>query len=399
VRVLHVIPSVAPRYGGPSEAVLGMCRALERAGVPTLIATTDADGAGRLPVELGRTTDYAGARVVFFPRQWSEAFKYSRPLARWLDTHAADFDAVHVHAVFSHACFAAAAACRRAGVPYVVRPLGTLDPWSLRQKPLRKRLLWRLGARRMLERAAAVHYTTDEERRLAEGPLGLARGVVIPLGVADAAPAPAAGRAALRARWPELDAAPYVLALSRLHPKKGLEILLEAFLDTARRPPLDGWRLVVAGDGDPSYVASLRERVARRAGTELVVFAGWIDGEEKLAVLAAASLVALPSRQENFGLSVAEGLALGVPALVSPHVNLAGVITAAGAGWVAPLERAALAATLAAALGDGAERARRGARGRALARARFTWDAVAEQLRGLYSSTLDAPPARPGGGP
>src|SRR5216683_7337951 len=128
MRVLHVIPSVAPRYGGPSNAVLAMCRALGRKGVDVLIATTDADGEGRLPVEHGRVTSYGGTPAIFFPRQWSEAFKYSHPLAHWLDQHVADFDAVHVHAVFSHACLAAGQACRRAGVPYVVRPLGTLDP-------------------------------------------------------------------------------------------------------------------------------------------------------------------------------------------------------------------------------------------------------------------------------
>src|SRR5205085_1067284 len=131
VKVLHVIPSVAPRYGGPSRAVVDMCRALRGGGVDTLIATTDADGEGRLAVELGRHTLFKDVPAIFFSRQWSEAYKYSRPLAHWLDAHVGDFDVVHIHAVFSHACLAAAKACRKRGVPYVVRPLGTLDPWSL----------------------------------------------------------------------------------------------------------------------------------------------------------------------------------------------------------------------------------------------------------------------------
>src|SRR5689334_13155348 len=87
VRVLHVIPSVAQRYGGPSRAVLEMCNALRQGGVETLIATTDADGKGRLSVELGRNVEFNRVPTIFFTRQWSEAYKYSRPLAGWLDQH------------------------------------------------------------------------------------------------------------------------------------------------------------------------------------------------------------------------------------------------------------------------------------------------------------------------
>src|SRR4029079_11017995 len=101
-RILHVVPSLAPRYGGPSAATLGICRALAAAGTRTLIATTDADGPGRLPASLGDVTTYEGLDTVFFPRQISESFKWSSPLARWVRHHATAFDLVHVHAVFSH---------------------------------------------------------------------------------------------------------------------------------------------------------------------------------------------------------------------------------------------------------------------------------------------------------
>lgn len=382
-----MIPAVAPRYGGPSRAVVEMCRALRGGGVETLIASTDADGGGRLAVEPGRTTSFGGVPAVFFPRQWSEAFKYSKPLSRWLDEHVADFDVVHIHAVFSHACLAAAGACMRKKVPYVVRPLGTLDPWSLRQKPVRKRLFWHLGVGRMLRNAAAIHYTARAEQRLAEAHGGLARGVVIPLGVetGHAARGERDGREGGDFLSPQ---SPYVLVLSRLHRKKGVELLLPAFLSAVRRQGFGEWKLVLAGDGDAGYLESLRRLVESEGGAGHVVFAGWLDGRKKESALRGAALLALTSHQENFGLCVVEALACGVPALVSPHVNLAPEIGAAGAGWVAPLDSGSLESALLGAMGDAEERARRGRAGVELVRRDFSWDAVVERLTSTYREVM-----------
>jgi glycosyltransferase involved in cell wall biosynthesis len=367
-----------------------MCRALRARGLEALIVTTDADGPGRLAVETGHPVDHHGVPTLFFRRQWSEAFKYSWPLARWLERDAGRFDVVHIHAVFSHACLAAARACRRHGVPYVVRPLGTLDPWSLGQKRLRKRLIWRLGAERLLEGAAAIHYTTEDERRLAEESLGVGRGVVIPLGVDEALFAQPAPPDRFRRRHPEMGDDPYVLLLSRLHPKKGVELLLEAFHDLARSGVLGPWRLVVAGDGDAGYVAELKRQAARRDGGARVLFTGWLDGADKVAAFRGAALFALPSHQENFGLAVVEALTCGIPVLLSAGVNLAREVEGAGAGWTVPLEREAWHRSLAAILRDERGRAARGAAGRRLAATRFTWPAIATALAELYRAVRGA---------
>ena len=166
LKVLHVIPAVAQRYGGPSQVVFEMCRAIESHGVDVLLATTDADGRGSLSVEIGKPVDYQGTQTIFFRRQWSQRFGYSSGLARWLNDNVKKFDAAHIHAVFSHPCLAAAKACLKQSVPYIVRPLGSLDPWSMKQKPFRKRLMWHLAAGRMLRQAAAVHADPHRRRSL-----------------------------------------------------------------------------------------------------------------------------------------------------------------------------------------------------------------------------------------
>lgn len=386
MKVLHVIPSVAPRYGGPSRAVIEMCRALRGRGVDTLIATTDADGAGRLAVDLGRPTLYDDVPAIFFPRQWSEAYKYSRPLARWLDAHVAEFEVVHIHAVFSHACLAAAKACRKRGVPYIVRPLGTLDPWSLKQKSTKKKLLWHLSVKRMLDGASAIHYTALPEQKLAEESLGLGRGVVVPLGIEMDSIGGDGDVETAQALDPSLSNHPYVLVLSRLHPKKGLELLLPAFLSLARQSEFAEWKLVLAGDGDAEYVSLLRCLAEKEGMSDRVIFVGWLQGEQKRVVLQRASLLALTSYQENFGLCVVEALACGVPVILSPHVNLAPEVAAAGAGWVTPLEPGAIESTLAATMRDPHGRAQRGAAGKELVLSRFTWSAVGGQLAEVYNS-------------
>jgi glycosyltransferase involved in cell wall biosynthesis len=382
MRVLHVIPAVAARYGGPSHAVVGMCRALMAAGVEPLIATTDADGAARLDVPIAEETSWRGVPAIFFRKDFSESFKYSHGLAAWLDRNVDEFDAVHTHAVFSHAPLAAASACRREGMPYIVRPLGSLADWSLRRRSIAKRALLAVAVSRMLRDAAAIHYTSSGEKRDAEAALGLSRGLVIPLGTD-----PALLDRPLR---PE-SGDPYVLVLSRLHPKKNLEPLIEGFIDVTSGGALRGWRLVIAGEGEAGYVSALQNIVSTRAAQDRVAFPGWIDGEDKRELIRGAALFALPSLQENFGISLVEALALGVPALVSRHVDLAEDVEKAGAGWLTDGDRSSIGAALAKAMSSTAERGRRGRAGREFAR-RFAWPAIASQLVDVYRSIATRTP-------
>jgi glycosyltransferase involved in cell wall biosynthesis len=182
---------------------------------------------------------------------------------------------------------------------------------------------------------------------------------------------------------------PYILVLSRFHPGKGLEVLLDAFLSLVKEAEFSEWQLVLAGDGPPEYIRKLKGKVSDLNYRASVSFPGWIEGAEKEAFLSNASLLALPSYHENFGLCVMEALSRGVPVLISPHVDLAPDVEAAGAGWIASVETAALRMTLAEALRSKGERIRRGKLGRTLSE-RFTWPIIAEQLTDLYTSVLNA---------
>ena len=384
MKILHVIPAVAPRYGGPSRAVFEMSRALRVCGTDVLIATTNADGPDRLKVNTGEEVSFQGTDTIFFRQRLSERFTYSPELARWLRGNAERFDLVHIHAVFSHPCLAAARACQKSGVPYVVRPLGSLDPWSMDQKSWRKRALWHLSVRRMLQQAAAIHYTTNEEQRLAETTLGLDRGVVIPLGVEiEEAGRSESSSGLLQSAG--IGDGPYVLALSRLHPKKNLESLIEAFANVATGSDDLNWQLVIAGDGDGDYVTRLK---GLAANDQRIVFTGWMDGPLKTEVLRHAQLVALTSLQENFGLCVAEAFACGVPVLISDRVNLASDVQSANAGWVTGLRPAEIENTLRAAMADASERERRGRAGREFAAAHLSWSKAATELDRLYRAIV-----------
>lgn len=367
MKVLHVIPSVSERSGGPATAIVPMCRALRREGIDVELVTTSH---GLTPA-CTHSSVYKGVPARFFPVQLGASFKYSRPLASWLNANVKDFDLVHIHAVFNHACVAAAKACRKFGVPYVVRPLGTLDPWSMKQKPARKRIFWSLAGKKMLQGSAAVQYTAAGEKAATEAYLDINHGQVIALGVEINGTSHASKAAEY---IPALAGRKYVLLLSRLDRKKRVELLIDAFNSLKD----DGWRLVIAGDGPREYVLSLKEATG---ASENIIFTGWVEGEHKEALLRDASLFALPSRHENFGLSVLEATARGVPVLVSPHVNLAQEIEAAGAGWIVELDRPG--AGLASVLADESELARRGEAAHQFSLA-YSWQRTGRELAALY---------------
>jgi glycosyltransferase involved in cell wall biosynthesis len=145
--------------------------------------------------------------------------------------------------------------------------------------------------------------------------------------------------------------------------------------------------LVFAGEGPEEYVGALRRKVAKHGLENSVLFPGWLDGERKNTFLRQASLLALPSYHENFGLCVMEALAFGVPVLVSPHVHLAEDILSAGGGWLADVEKESIEVTLKEVFRSDAERARRGLAGKEFSR-RFTWRNIAGQLIDVYSQLL-----------
>lgn len=377
VRVLHVIPSLSPSQGGPSFALPAMARALQAEGVEVEVATTNDDGPGRRLNMSEGSEDGGGFRIWHFPKQ-TEFYKVSLPLARWLDQQVSRFDLVHVHAVFSFASVAAARAARRAGVPYLVRPLGVLNRWGMEQRrPWLKALSFRLLDKPLLDRAAGLHYTSVQEREEAAD-LGLrAPAVVLPLGFdlaeSEVLPSPARFHEAFAGTADR----PLVLYLSRLDPKKNLEGLLEAWTQVTGPA-----RLVIAGDGDAGYAAALRARADQLGLGDRVLWTGRLEGELKRAALAAASLFVLPSHSENFGIALLEAMAAGLPCVSTPGVALAA--EAEGAVRLVDGQTGALAAALQELLDQPEESMRLGRAARELASRKYTLSAMGRALKAWY---------------
>ncbi|MFL5578375.1 MAG: glycosyltransferase [Gemmatimonadaceae bacterium] len=378
MRVLHVIPATAPRYGGPSVALRGMTEALAALGAEVTVAATDADGPrARLDVALDRAVVERGVEYRYFARTGGGEWKYSWPLTRWLWASAGRFDVVHVHALFSYATIPGCRAAERAGVPFVLRPLGTLGSWSVAHRRWKKLPYLALVERHHLARAAAIHATSEAEREEVAA-LGYgAKARVVPLGVT--APDGSGARRGVRPDGGRLR----LLFLSRLHPKKGLPLVFEALalLPAERRARVE---LVVAGDGEEAYAAELRAIVARLGVAGAVSFVGHVGGETKRALYESANAFVLPSSHENFGIAAAEALAAGLPVVLSDAVAIAGDVAAAGAGLVVPREAGAIAAAVAALLDDPARRRAMGERAAALAAQRYSWRRTASELLELY---------------
>ncbi|HEY4088934.1 MAG TPA: glycosyltransferase [Bryobacteraceae bacterium] len=331
MKVLHVIPSMSPARGGPSIVLRSLMTPLVDRGVTVHVAATDDDGpAARLRVPYGVAVPEGGASVFYFPRETC-FYSFSRPLARWLAQHVRDYDLIHIHALFSFPSVAAARQARRQGVPYVIRPLGTLSAWGLKsRRPLLKR--WSLAwiEKPLLRDAAAVQATSEMEVQEILRVCPEARVIAIPNPVET--PVGPLAR-------PE-PAAPFtILFLSRLDRKKGLEQLLAAF-DRCVKVAAD-LHLIVAGGGDPDYVDSLRESASKG-----IRFTGAVDGEQKRLLFSQAHLFVLPSHSENFGVAVVEAMAHGVPVLISPHVGIADAVAEAKAGVVTECDEETLAGSI-----------------------------------------------------
>ena len=382
MRVLHVVPSYLPgfRYGGPIASVHGLCRGLARRGARCEVWTTDRDEGVRLDVHDHEEREIDGVRVRYFRVLGPERLRYAPSMARALEQEVEAFDLVHAHGLFQYPTTLALAAARRRGVPQVLSPRGMLQREVLAARGRLRKRLWLAWLDHLnLRRLPLLHVTSDLEReRLPELGFAWPDSVVVPNPVEHvgfdgdwtAVPEPVSR---VCAREPEL-----VLFLGRLHAKKGLDLLCEAF---ARVP--QGPHLAIAGP-DEGYGPRLGADLDRLGLRDRVTVLGPVQGQAKAALLEHARCLVLPSRSENFANVVFEAMAAGTPPIVTPDVGAAQWVRD-GCGAVVHADVTAWTATIGSVLGDAAGTERMARRGRSVARSVAAPGVVAERMLEAYA--------------
>ncbi|AFZ32191.1 glycosyl transferase group 1 [Gloeocapsa sp. PCC 7428] len=386
MKILHVIPSVGQVRGGPSQAVVEMVQALQNLSIDADVATTNDNGFDLLDVPLCQKIEYQKVPVWFFPRfspsiESIREFAFSSPLTSWLWQHVAEYDLLHIHAIFSYPSTIAMAIARLKGVPYIIRPLGQLCEWSLQQSSLKKQAYMTLVERANINCSKALHFTSHQEQQEASK-LGfnspsfiLPHGLSLPKLIPDA-------RYKLRQILKAPIDEPVVLFMSRIHPKKGLEYLIPALGKLVEQR----FTFILAGNGSPEYESKISELLAAADIQNRTYRPGFVTDEMKDLLLQGSDIFTLTSHSENFGIAVLEALAARLPVVVTPGVALSSVVEQHQLGHVVQLDTTAIASSIQNLLSNPQETQKIGDRARQLIHEQYTWERIALDLISIYEA-------------
>ncbi|MEO0061552.1 MAG: hypothetical protein RLZZ08_112 [Pseudomonadota bacterium] len=337
MRILHIISSADPAHGGPIEGAKALGAIFHASGHQQELLTLDDPAAPWLQGENGGNVHSLGTAPPSGSGPWAQLRRWARytpAAAAWLKANLGNYDVVVVNGLWNYSTHVARRVLPRSTVPYVVFTHGMLDPWFCRKYPLKhaaKQALWWVNEGVLMRHASRVMFTSSEEQRLAPTffPWRI-RGQVISYGTGDPPPASAAQHAAFRHAVPGLGDKDYFLYLSRIHEKKGCDLLIGAFAQVATDLP--GVDLVIAGPDQNGLIPGLA-RMAERLGIGgRVHFPGSVRGDAKWGAFRGAQAFILPSHQENFGIVVAEAMACETPVLISTRVNIWREVVDSGSG-------------------------------------------------------------------
>lgn len=336
IRLLEIVATADPASGGPIEGILRQESWLVDAGIDRHVVTCDPLGAAYLD-HLSLKVLPMGHPSRPLDRGRILRFGYTSRLVPWIRDNLSSFDAVIVDGLWNYASVAASLTLPNAGVPYFLYSHGMMDPWFRKSSPLKhflKQASWCAFEGRLARHARAVLFTTDEEMRLADGQFWghPYHGEVVGYGTSPPPLPTSAQESAFHAAVPSLGRNPYILFLSRIHVKKGCDLLLHAYARCVAE--LGNVQLVIAGPDRDGLQSELAAQ-ARNLGIEdRVHWPGMLEGDAKWGALRGASAFILPSHQENFGIAVVEALACGIPVLTTDKVNIWREVLAGGAGLI-----------------------------------------------------------------
>ncbi|MGN0834041.1 MAG: glycosyltransferase [Kiritimatiellia bacterium] len=361
MKILVVTMGLNPASGGPTRSCKGMCRALAQAGVDVTLLVL---------VGTHEFENPCGVRVLYA----EDGVKARGEGKEW---NVQDYDLVHTQGLWHLKLHAVCRACRKAGTPYVISPRGMLDPWALSEKKWKKRVALWLYQYKDLRCAAAFHVTAREELSHVRDAGLRQQCIVAPNAVDLPLEMPA------RCRCAKVKTA---IFLSRLHPGKGLLSLAAAW---ARIRPR-GWKMKVVGPDSYGHKKDVMDSLVKLGIRDDWMFADALDDVRKWEAYRSADLLVHPSVSENFGITIAEGLAAELPVITTKGTPW-GIVEARKCGWWIDIGVEPLAAALqeAMSLSDEARRAM-GARGRQLVEEKYTWDAAAKKMIEGYKDVINA---------
>ncbi len=375
MKLLRLSRSLNPAGGGIAEGVRQFTPHLAALGVATTVASLD-------PPEAPWLQDQPCQAIGLGPV--ATGYGYRRSLPARIRSLALQHDVVIIEGIWQYHAYATWLALRGSSIPYFVYTHGMLDPWFKRTYPLKhlkKWAYWPWADYRVLRDATAVLFTTEQERLLARQSFWLYEANELVVGYGTSAPPPDAERQrqAFLQRFPQLRGQRLLLFLSRIHPKKGVDLLIEAFAAVVHADPR--LQLVIAGPDQVGWQAALQQRAAALGIAERLTWPGMLSGELKWGAFRCAELFCLPSHQENFGIVVAEAMACGLPVAIAEPVNISAEVAAAGAGLVHADTVAGTTEALRQWLGLPAmEKEQMGLRAEQLFRERFDFASVARNL-------------------
>ncbi len=376
MRILHITPSYKPAdgYGGPIISVGRLAEEQVKAGAEVWVFTTTANGSVELPVPAGTPQDVDGVLVRYFKR-WTGDHGHFSPALLWaVWREVRQFQVVQIHSWWNWVVFGAVLACRWRGVRTVVSPHGMLSPYTIQG---RMRHFFQRYIGQWLLSKSLLHATSNQESwELQALHPGLPVAVVVPnivylpilptFGGSESWGTPRPFR---------------LLFLSRIDPKKGLDILFQALANLKTAPD---WRLTIGGATGSNYQRKMQTLATGLGLAERITWLGWTQGEAKWDLLAQSDLLVLPSHNENFAIAVLEALAAGTPVVVGNQVGLHSYVAENDFGWRTDTEPEALARVLINAIADEEKRRRIRQTAPAKVRADFEPGKVLQKYFDLY---------------
>jgi glycosyltransferase involved in cell wall biosynthesis len=328
MKILLIIGTLDPLYGGPVEGLKQLSLALTGLGHYVEIVTLD-EANTYFPNDKGIVVHALGPSL--------GKYRFNLRLISWLINNAERFNVAICNGIWQYQSLATWLASRFVKFPYFVFIHGALDPWFRYTYPLKhikKWLYWPLAEYNVLRAANAVFYTSEGEKLLAPKSFCLYKtnGVVVDFGIRAPVGDPNLQKEIFYESYPALRGKHILLFLSRIHFKKGCDILLEAFARIAEKDPL--LHLVFAGPDETNWMPLLKRQAQKLRITNRITWTGMLKGDLKWGALNAASCFVLPSHSENFGIVVVEALACGVPVIITDKVNIWSEIQKEKAGFV-----------------------------------------------------------------